>query len=455
MKKKSIALLLALMMMLSAVSAFAQPAESTAAQEDDPVLASVNGKAITKSQVEAQIPNFLNNQFITEASDYRSVLDVIIRREIVMKKVGDMGFDQFTPEEEDSFRGEAQEQWDAAIAYYADYNQSTDSTQARDAAVKQAEDMFASEGITLDLVMEDIRNSAAMDRMDQYLMGGYEPTEEEILDVFQSIGAMYQQTYENDIGQYEYMTQYSGQNSWYTPDGYRGIIHILLAADETLAKNYQTLSAAYEEQQQSNEVLTENSETQSTEAPAEEPSETITQQMLDEARQAVLDSRKADVEMIYERLGRGESFLDLIKEYGEDPGMTDAANLEEGYPVHAQSIVYDPAFTAAAFSEKMQKPGDISDPAVGSFGIHILQYLRDVPSGLIMTDAIHLEIEDYLLSVKQNEVYAAAFESWMTQEEVIYHQEAIDLATEQAAQSSQSPEELPLEALPDAETQTP
>ena len=455
MKKKSIALLLALMMMLSAVSAFAQPAEKTAAQEDDPVLASVNGKAITKSQVEAQIPNFLNNQFITEASDYRSVLDVIIRREIVMKKVGDMGFDQFTLEEEDSFRGEAQEQWDAAIAYYADYNQSTDSTQARDAAVKQAEDMFASEGITLDLVMEDIRNSAAMDRMDQYLMGGYEPTEEEILDVFQSIGAMYQQSYENDIGQYEYMTQYSGQNSWYTPDGYRGIIHILLAVDETLAKNYQTLSAAYEEQQQSNEVLTENSETQSTEAPAEEPSETITQQMLDEARQAVLDSRKADVEMIYERLGRGESFLDLIKEYGEDPGMTDAANLEEGYPVHAQSIVYDPAFTAAAFSEKMQKPGDISDPAVGSFGIHILQYLRDVPSGLIMTDAIHLEIEDYLLSVKQNEVYAAAFESWMTQEEVIYHQEAIDLATEQAAQSSQSPEELPLEALPDAETQTP
>ena len=72
-----------------------------------------------------------------------------------------------------------------------------------------------------------------------------------------------------------------------------------------------------------------------------------------------------------------------------------------------------------------------------------------------MTDAIHLEIEDYLLSVKQNEVYAAAFESWMTQEEVIYHQEAIDLATEKAAQSSQSPEEQPLEALPDAETQTP
>ena len=99
MKKKSTALLLALMMMLSAVSAFAQPAESTAAQADDPVLASVNGKAITKSQVEAQIPNFLNNQFITEASDYRSVLDVIIRREIIMKKIGDMGFDQFTPDE--------------------------------------------------------------------------------------------------------------------------------------------------------------------------------------------------------------------------------------------------------------------------------------------------------------------------------------------------------------------
>ena len=48
-----------------------------------------------------------------------------------------------------------------------------------------------------------------------------------------------------------------------------------------------------------------------------------------------------------------EEFAALIKEYGEDPGMTDEARLQTGYQVHKDSVVYDPAFTAGAFSEKI------------------------------------------------------------------------------------------------------
>ena len=179
--------------------------------------------------------------------------------------------------------------------------------------------------------------------------------------------------------------------------------------------------------------------------------EALTQEMVDAARTAVLESKKEEIDLIMQRLSRGESFVDLVREYGEDPGMNDETNLKDGYAVHSQSVIYDPAFTKAAFSDKMQKVGDVSDPVVGSYGIHILQYLRDVPSGLILTDAIRQEIEDYLITVKTNEIYAQSFETWMTQENVVFNQEAIDTASKAAAEFVQSPEELPLEALPETE----
>lgn len=452
MYKKLVAVFMVLIMGLSFLAGLAE------APAEDPVLATVDGKEIIKSQVDAEIVQMLNNQFIDDETQYATVLQFMVNRELITKKIADLGFDQFTKDEEDAFLSEAQQQLDKAVETYADYYQSADSEKAREDAVQQARDTFTAQGVTVELIAQDVKNRAGLDRLNEYLLGGYEPSEEEVQSVFQEVGGIYKQQYENDIAQYEYMTQYGGQNIWFTPEGYRSVVHILLQADDALLENYKALNAAFEEQQQHQDSVPVENGTEPAEQPAEEKKE-VTQQMLDEARQAVLDSKKADIDQIYERLNRGESFVDLIKEYGEDPGMTVPSNLEEGYPVHAQSILYDPAFTAAAFSEKMQKVGDVSDPAVSTFGIHILHYLRDLPSGLELTDAIRQEIEDYLTAKKQNEVFQQALTAWAQQEQIVYFQEAIDAATAQAQQRlnpQENPEEQPLEAAPtEGEGQTP
>ncbi len=452
MYKKLIAVFMVLIMGLSFLAGLAE------APAEDPVLATVDGKEIIKSQVDAEIVQMLNNQFIDDETQYATVLQFMVNRELITKKIADLGFDQFTKDEEDAFLSEAQQQLDKAVETYADYYQSADSEKAREDAVQQARDTFTAQGVTVELIAQDVKNRAGLDRLNEYLLGGYEPSEEEVQSVFQEVGGIYKQQYENDIAQYEYMTQYGGQNIWFTPEGYRSVVHILLMADDALLENYKALNAAFEEQQQHQDSVPVENGTEPALQPAEEKKE-VTQQMLDEARQAVLDSKKADIDQIYERLNRGESFVDLIKEYGEDPGMTVPSNLEEGYPVHAQSILYDPAFTAAAFSEKMQKVGDVSDPAVSTFGIHILHYLRDLPSGLELTDAIRQEIEDYLTAKKQNEVFQQALTAWAQQEQIVYFQEAIDAATAQAQQRlnpQENPEEQPLEAAPtEGEGQTP
>ena len=169
----------------------------------------------------------------------------------------------------------------------------------------------------------------------------------------------------------------------------------------------------------------------------------------------MLDSRKVVIDEIYDRLVNGESFENLIVEFGEDPGMQDETNLQNGYMVHKDSILWDPAFTAGAFSDRMQKVGDYSDPVVGSHGIHILKYLRDVPSGLLMTDAIHDEIALYLTQNKENEVFDQAFKSWEETIAITYDTASIEQASKEAAEriAAQEAEEAEtaapaLEAVP-------
>ena len=142
MYKKLIAVFMVLIMGLSALSSLAE------APAEDPVLATVNGKKITKSQVDAEIVQMLNNQFVDDETQYATVLQFMVNRELITKKIADLGFDQFTKEEEDAFLSEAQQQLDKAIETYADYYQSADSEKAREDAVAQARDSFAAQGVT-------------------------------------------------------------------------------------------------------------------------------------------------------------------------------------------------------------------------------------------------------------------------------------------------------------------
>lgn len=451
MKKRFLASLTALMMFL----AFAASAQTPAA---DPALATVNGEDILKGQVEQLIPEFLNRSFITDSSDYNTVLTYLVQQKVIEKKITDMGFDKFDSQEEEAFLKEAQSQWDQALKNYADYYQSEDTPEAKEAALKQAQEHYAAQGASVEMLVDNARSRAAMDRMTEYLLAGYTPSEEEVQAAFQQIGQNYQNMFEKDISNYEYMTQYAGQTSWYTPEGYRGVLHILLSVDAELMKQYSTLAVALEEQQQeavSQPVDEEADKPGQSEAGGQEgeKAELVTQQMVDAAKEAVLETKKEEINLIMERLSRGEAFQDLIREYGEDPGMNDETNLKDGYAVHSESVIYDPAFTKVAFSDKMKQVGDVSDPALSSFGIHILYYLRDLPSGLIMTEEIHHELEDYLTSMKASQAITDALSDWMPKEEVTFHQDAIAKAVEEASNKAKPNEEDPVEALVAPETE--
>lgn len=462
MFKKIIALLLVGMLALSGIAALAQesaapaqesvtPVQESAAPADVPVLATFNGVDILKSEVDVILPQITN--YITEATDYRQATQFVVQQHMLQQKIKDMGFDQFTPEEEASFQAEAEAQWNEGLDSYVSYYLAEDTEEARAQLRQQAVEFYAAQNYSLETLTSNFRQRAAIDRLTAHLVGDYQPTEEEIQAAFEQFGAAYQQNYENNIMAYEYNTYFNQQPSWYTPEGYRGIIHILLQPDPELLETYNRLQSTYEEQQSD-----EGSEMTQPQAGAEQsaeptatatqvPAEPVTQQMVDEARQAAIDSRKADIDAIYDRIANGESFEALIQEYGQDPGMQDATNLAQGYNVNRESVIWDPVFTVAAFSDKMQQVGDVSDPVLGTSGIHILKYLRDVPSGLVMTDAIRTEITDYLRAVRENTAFTEAMATWETEYPIVYNEEAIQAATDAAKAAEPADDQPELEGL--------
>ena len=385
---------------------------------DNPVLAQVGDNQILLSDVQ-EIAGLLYNYGYTEKeNDYQYALNYMLNQEIIKHHIAQAGLDQFTDEEKTAFANEAAAQWEEALNNYVEYYLTEDTQEQRDTLRAQAIDYYAAQGYSQDTLLENLMLEEEYNRLEEQLANGYTPTEDEINAVFNEYGEQYRQQYEGNVPMYEFYTQRYGYESWYVPEGYRAILHILLKVDDDLLTAYTDAENAYDE--------AEGAETPDEEAVA------AAKTALDAAREAVLAYVQPQLDDIYARLEKGEDFKNLIVEYGKDPGMEDVTNLEKGYPVHKESIIYDSAFTQGAFQERMAKVGDYSDPVIGQNGVHVLYYLADMEGGLVMTDEIHQEISDYLVSNKVNEAYNAGLEAWKADMNIVTYQDALDAAQAQA-----------------------
>ena len=394
-----------------AEEAASQEASAEEAADENPVLATLDGEEITLADTQRALDTLVSGGYITDASDYKTALDFLIQTRMLAAKITELGFDQFTDEEKADFAVKGQEEWEQAIQQYVSYFGGADGTNVEQTR-QEAIEYYNAHGITEETIAKQYQTEASQEKLEAYLLDGKDltVTEEEIRALYDDAAEQDYASFDGNIGMYEMYQAYYGQEFFFEPEGYRGIIHILLDADEGLMDAYSQAQSAYEESK-----TEENPD-----------GDEALKAAADEARQAILDSKKDVIDEIYTRLEKGEDFIALINEYNQDPGMKDEARLADGYHVHKESLMWDPVFTEAAFSEKMIKPGDVSDPVVGANGIHILKYLRDIPAGKKeMSDAVRAEIETYLINSRKNEILANAMTEWQTQHEIVYNQEAI------------------------------
>jgi len=510
MIRRLLCVLLSLAMLLSAVAALAEPAEEApAAAEETPapaeeaeeaeatgeeaavesvLLVTVNGEEIKTDNEDLQ---YYISYYMNDAYDYgedlndpellkqinRQALDTTIRIVLLKQKAAELGLDQISDEEKAQVEADARAEWAEIVESYMLQAGITDeSTEEEKAAAKaDAEAALLSMGYDEEAYVQYIVDSELANRP---LLRVRDQVAGEIVVTDEEIEAFYlanlvepsKLQYAEDAARYEFDTYYMGQASYYVPEGYRAVTHILLKVDEDLLNRWKDLSARYEEQQQSAEAAADAEvvaveedasaeETAEAEIPtaegaseeqaadaevvateegasaeqaadadvvsAETPEEPVTAEMVEEARQDILKSVQPTVDEIKAKIASGVSFDQLIQEYGTDPGMMDEATRAEGYLVHQDSILWDPAFADAAMG--LEKVGDVSEPVVGQNGVHILYYLKDVTGGPVdLTNELRQEIRTYLEEDRKDTALDEALDQWMSESEIVYTAEGED-----------------------------
>ncbi|MBQ8655323.1 MAG: peptidylprolyl isomerase [Clostridia bacterium] len=406
------------------------------------VLATINGRPVLEEDVYLIAENLMYtySQYGYDFSDptmqqqlYSMAMEYCLQLSLMEQKAAEWGFDKMNDEEAALMETEVAAEWenmiDTYIQYYvglAEDATEDDKAAARVTAIAGLEAM----GYTIDTLKQDYQDNLMFEKVEAEVVKGAVVTDDEVKAAFDAYVASDEAAYAQDIMSYEYMTQYYGQNSYYTPAGYRGVTHILLEVDETLLNTYHELAARLEEQEAAAEEAAASPTDVATSTDVASATDLVTQADVDAAYNAVMASVQPTIDEINQKLADGVSFEELIAEYGTDPGMTMEPNKSEGYPVHMDSIVWDPVFVRAAFS--VDNVGEIADPVLGSYGVHIVKYHRDVPAGPVeMTDETAAAIREELLVEKESELFNNAMNEWFESAEIIYAAvEADDASTE-------------------------
>lgn len=102
-------------------------------------------------------------------------------------------------------------------------------------------------------------------------------------------------------------------------------------------------------------------------------------------------------------LDSGSDFDELQATYNED-------GTNEPYPVIPDSALYVSEFTAAIFS--VDNIGDVAEPAVSDYGVHIIKYAGDESVTEEEKAEIYTSMESYIVYQKESEIQQKSYEEW-------------------------------------------
>ena len=379
MKKTLVCLILILCFLISAMGAFAETDAETSAEDRGRVLATFDGEPIYEDTLLAAISTIYSYGYIESETDYYGALEYIAEVQLTAEaKVKELGFDQFTDEENASIREKALAAFEADVAEmvntYISYGYAEDTEESRAELAEMCVQYLSDYGYNMDYYIQTYENDVSLTKLMESIDVG-EVTAEDVQKVFDESVESDRSMFADDIRSYEYYSYWLGYDIWYTPAGYRNILQIVLTADSDLVNAYTTIK-------------------KDTEASEED---------IAAALEAVIENRRETVDEIYNRLESGEAFEDLIAEYNEG---TETRGVTPGSPmmVNTVSTIWNDGVIDAAFDAQMVSVGDYSQPHVDKSGIHIAYYLSDVEAGPIeLTDSIYASIEQYLISTRMGE----------------------------------------------------
>lgn len=214
-----------------------------------------------------------------------------------------------------------------------------------------------------------------------------------------------------------------GAYTLHKASGYQLVKHILFTFTEEQQDELEALQETIDDEKSTkSDAETAKSEAEAAKLTAEDAGDTeeaAAQQKIIDDKDAIISTQSARIETLQNqyfarrdelaagnvakaqdlvaRLKAGEDFDTLLAEYGEDPGMKQGASSITGYLISPTGYGFDETFVDAA--QQLTEAGQISDPVVSDFGVHIVKLLygtdeADLPYDLVKSIVQPLADED-------------------------------------------------------------
>ncbi|MGI6184692.1 MAG: peptidylprolyl isomerase [Candidatus Fimadaptatus sp.] len=324
---------------------------------------------------------------VTDA-EVRAQLEQITLDAMVGAKVQEImeqerGLFEFTEEEIAQFTADAQLTYDET--YASMYEGFDDGKKGEDEIKALVDEQLAEYDYTVEALVEQAKAEAAYERLYEQLTADVTVTDEEIKESYAQTVATDKATYDGDPAAYTLQCMY-GNRPTYTPEGIRTVKHILIKYLD-------------EDTQKINELM----------ALSEKPEDYDAQ--YDALKQQAYANIKDKVDEVMAKIAEGGDFDSLVAEYGEDPGMKSEPYMSEGYMVFEGCTNLVEEFVDSAMA--LEKIGDVTaEPALTSYGAHIMLYFSDLASGEAeLTEDQAEQLRAEMLTQKKSDTFNAAIDA--------------------------------------------
>lgn len=368
---KRISLLCALLALLLAATAVL----SGCAAQDKRVAVLVGDREITMQQFKNAYQNSLTyaafyydmstDEGIEAYQD--EILDSLIQSEMLLYQADQAGI-VLTDEEEAEAKTEGEEAYESFYNDFLERAESAGASDVRAYANKLLTETLVSNGLTVSQAkqsyIDNARNNRIIEKMQNAIFAEVEPTEEELLDMYEEELQAQKELFDETPSSY-FTYESSATYGYsciplYVPDGFFRVRQILVADEET-----------------ANEL--------------------------------------------HERIEAGEDFETLLSEYNIDPGMAGDEYLD-GYLV-GEGANYLSEFLEAALA--LEKESDVSPVVESSSGYHIIKRMRDERSHVIEYEDEKETLDAYFTSLAKSEHFDEVLAGWMETEGLVVRYEEL------------------------------
>ncbi len=371
---------------------------------NEQVVATVDGTDITKGEVinylrKAAVLNgapadyYFGEEMADQIEDIKlEVLNILIEEVTMKDKAAEFGLDQFTAEELESFKADADMFINSiessiemqVVEEFTALELEVEGAEFDAEIQRRMDEWYDAFGGGKDDIIESFKIEEISNRIQEYVFKDIDISEEEIKAFYDVSLLQQEEALKESPEMISYYEQMGAVMVFRTQDIFN-VRHILISFDEA----------------DSQLVNDANAQLMTCETPEEE-----------EAVKAMLAPAYKTIEPtileVQAKIAEGADFGELVVEYGQDPGM---ASNPEGYPVIEGEGKYVTEFEAAAIA--LTTPGQISEPVKTTFGVHILELVSIDKAGAIDYEDIKETMRLQLLNDAKAQAWQESYQLWI------------------------------------------